>query len=220
MVSGDRLAGIKLDDATSLSAEYYVAAIPFDRMMKILTPQMRAEKQFSNLAHLHVSPITGVHLWFDRKVMAEPFLTSVDQTIQWIFNKREGEYLQIVISASRGLSSLSQQEVVDLCVHQTAALLPAVREAKLIRSIVVRENAATFSPEPGCDRWRPLQRTDIANFLVAGDWTQTGWPATMEGAVRSGYRAAEAILEREGRPAKLVKPDLPATGLARLFAGA
>src|SRR5204862_2667314 len=172
------------------------------------------------LRNLHVSPITGIHLWFDRKVMAEPFVTSVDQTIQWVFNKQAGRYLQIVISASHGFSPRSQQEVVELCTEELAQVLPAAREAKLVRSIVIRENAATFSPQPGCDRWRPQQRTPIRNLMLAGDWTQTGWPATMESAVRSGYRAAEAILALEGRPAVFVRPELPATGLARWFARA
>jgi squalene-associated FAD-dependent desaturase len=218
--SGRRISGISLDDGTVLSADYYVSAVSFDRLMKLLPEQMRTEKPFSGLNHLRVSPITGIHLWFDRRVMTEPFLASVDQTIQWIFNKHDGEYLQIVISASRGLSHLSQQEIVDLSVKEMSALLPGVREAALVRSVVVRENSATFSPEPGCDEWRPSQRTAIENFVLAGDWTRTGWPATMEGAVRSGYHAAEAILELDGHPAGLVKPDLPPTGLARLLAGA
>jgi zeta-carotene desaturase len=217
-ISDDRVSSLRLDDGTSLSADYYILAIPFDRLVKVLPEQVLERKPFSELQRFQVSPITGVHLWFDREVMTEPFLTSVDQTIQWIFNKRNGEYLQIVISASRNLSRLSQQDIANICVREMDALLPAVREAKLIRSVVVRENAATFSPEPGCDRWRPAQRTDIPNLLLAGDWTQTGWPATMEGAVRSGYLAAERILEKEGRPARLVKPDLAPTGFARLFA--
>lgn len=218
--SGSRISGVPLDDGTLLSADYYVSAVSFDRLIKLIPEQMRTEKPFSGLSRFRFSPITGIHLWFDRPVMTEPFLASVDQTIQWIFNKRGGEYLQIVISASRGLSHLSQQEIVDLSIKEISALLPGVRDATLVRSVVVRENSATFSPEPGCDEWRPPQRTAIANFLLAGDWTRTGWPATMEGAVRSGYHAAEVILELDGHPARLVKPDLPATGLARFLAGA
>ena len=125
-----------------------------------------------------------------------------------------------MVSASYGLSGRPQQEIVDLCRQELAQLIPATREAKLLRSVVIRENAATFSPEPGCDSWRPQQRTAIRNLLLAGDWTQTGWPATMESAVRSGYQAAEAILAQEGRPARLVQRELPATGLARWFARA
>jgi uncharacterized protein with NAD-binding domain and iron-sulfur cluster len=78
----------------------------------------------------------------------------------------------------------------------------------LLRSRVVTEHAATFSAVPGVDRWRPAQATPIPNLFLAGDWTATGWPATMEGAVRSGYRAAEALLARLGRPARCVQADL------------
>ena len=156
-------------------------------------------------------------MWFDRSVMDQPFLTVLDQTIQWIFN-RSGQYVQIVISASHGLSEKSQSEIVELCRSELASILPASKTATLTRSVVVREAAATFSPRPGCDRWRPSQKTPIRNFFIAGDWTQTGWPATMESAVRSGYLAAEGILALEGRPAQLVRPELPATGFARWFA--
>jgi squalene-associated FAD-dependent desaturase len=211
------VSGIKLDDGTVLKPDYCVAAVTIDRLTKLVPEHLRNEAPFSNFQHLHMSPITGVHLWFAESVMTEPFLTSVDQTIQWIFNKRAGEYLQIVISASRTLSGLSQQEIVDLCLRELGQLLPGSRQARLLRSVVIRENAATFSPVPGCDQWRPQARTPIHNLLLAGDWTQTGWPATMEGAVRSGYRAAELILEMEGRPASLIKPDLPPTGFARWF---
>src|SRR5262249_36524987 len=101
------------------------------------------------------------------------------------------------------------------CKNELTRLIPATGGAKLLRNVVVRENSATFSPEPGCDRWRPVERTPLRNFFLAGDWTQTGWPATMEGAVRSGYRAAESILASEGRTVQLVQPDLPVSGLAR-----
>ena len=212
------VAGIKLDDGSVLEADYYVAAVTADRLMKLLPEHLQHDPLFAKVQQLRMSPITGVHLWFSSSVMTEPFLTSVDQTIQWIFNKRAGEYLQIVISASRSLSDRSQQDVVDVCLRELGELLPAVRKARLLRSVVIRENTATFSPEPDCDRWRPQTTTSIRNLLLAGDWTQTGWPATMEGAVRSGYRAAEAILDMEGRRVSLVKPDLPPSGLARWFA--
>jgi uncharacterized protein with NAD-binding domain and iron-sulfur cluster len=97
-------------------------------------------------------------------------------------------------------------------------ILPEARVAKLLKATVIKETAATFSPEPGSDRWRPSQSTPLANLFLAGDWTATGWPATMEGAVRSGYLAAEAILSVVGERRKLVRPDLPAQGLARFLA--
>jgi zeta-carotene desaturase len=217
-VAGGRVTGVQLDNGEMLRADYYLSCVTFDRLLKLIPEDLRADPTFSNLRHLDVSPITGVHLWFDRQVMTEPFLTSVDQTIQWIFNKQAGEYLQIVISASRNLSGMPQAEIAELCIRETAALLPRIREAKLVRSVVVRENAATFSPQPGCDEWRPSTQTSIPNLFLAGDWTRTGWPATMEGAVRSGYLAAEAVLKSEGRTVTLVKPDLPVTGFSRWFA--
>jgi zeta-carotene desaturase len=82
---------------------------------------------------------------------------------------------------------------------------------------VIKEAAATFSPEPGCDRWRPKQQTSVPGMFLAGDWTDTGWPATMEGAVRSGYLAAEAVLQSAGSPQRFLQPDLPPDGLVGLF---
>jgi uncharacterized protein with NAD-binding domain and iron-sulfur cluster len=105
-----------------------------------------------------------------------------------------------------------------MCCEELATLIPMAGKAKLVRAIVIRENAATFSPEPGSDQWRPTESTPIRNLLLAGDWTRTGWPATMEGAVRSGYRAAETILALEGKPVQLVRAELPASRLARFLA--
>jgi zeta-carotene desaturase len=164
--------------------------------------------------------------------MEEPFLTLLDRTTQWIFNKTllyegaseakagqasAGQHLQLVISASYDLVQKSRAEIIDLCCAELSEVLPATREAQLVKSTVIKEVHATFSPEPGCDRWRPRQRASIPGLFLAGDWTATGWPATMEGAVRSGYLAAEEILRAEGRPFNLLRPELPAEGLARFW---
>jgi len=226
-VSNGSAIGVRLEDGNRVTADYYVVAVPFDRLLKLAPAEIRGTEIFANLANLGASPITGVHMWFDRPLMSEPFLTSVDHTIQWVFNKaapgaaegaETGQYLQIVISASHELSDRSQQEIIDICGRELCDLLPAAGEAKLMRAVVIRENAATFSPAPGCDRWRPSQKTPIRNLFLAGDWTQTGWPATMESAVRSGYQAAEAILSTEGWHVPLVRPELPPSGVARWFA--
>lgn len=220
------VTGVGLEDETDLQADYYLVSVPHDGLLEILPERVRqSEPTFSNLANLRTSPITGVHLWFDRHVMTEPFLTLLDRTVQWVFNKSqlygdhsEGQYIQAVISASYDLVPRARQEIIDLCSAELREALPAAREANLLKATVIKETAATFSPEPGCDRWRPGQRSPIKNLFLAGDWTQTGWPATMESAVRSGYLAAEAILADAGRPQRLVRPDLPAEGLAALRA--
>jgi zeta-carotene desaturase len=131
--------------------------------------------------------------------------------------ENSGQYLQLVISASYDLLKKSREEIIDLCLKEVRQALPAAREAQLLKATVIKEAAATFSPEPGVDPWRPGQETKTLGLFLAGDWTATGWPATMEGAVRSGYLAAEAVLRSASSPQKFLQPDLPVTGLSRLF---
>ncbi len=139
------------------------------------------------------SPITGIHLWFDRPVTDLPHGTLLDRTVQWFFNKEGGRYLQIVVSASRSLLPMARQDVIDLALRELAEFLPAVAKATLEKAHVVKEARATFSATPSAEAARPDVRTPAPNVFQAGDWTRSGWPATMEGAVRSGYLVAEAI---------------------------
>jgi squalene-associated FAD-dependent desaturase len=220
-VSDGRVAGVQVDTGPDETADIYVLAVSHQAALDLLPAAVvEREPLFANLRRLRVSPITGVHFWFDRDVMVEPFLTAVDTTTQWIFNKSllygqgGGRYLQLVISASYDLMPRPRQEIIDLCRRELLGLLPDTRQANLVKATVVKEAAATFSPEPGADRWRPSQRSPLANLYLAGDWTKTNWPATMEGAVRSGYLAAEAVLDAAGAPRKLLRPDLPAEGLS------
>jgi zeta-carotene desaturase len=224
-----RVEGIEREDGSIEHSDYYLSAVPQDVLPQLLPPAVvEREPAFSNLSHFRTSPITGVHLWFDRKVMSEPFLTVLERTTQWIFNKTDlyggnpdgGQYLQLVISASYKLVPLSRQEIISVCLEELRGILPAVREAKLVKGTVVKETNATFSPAPGSNQWRPAQKSPIAGLFLAGDWTATGWPSTMEGAVRSGYLAAEAVLSEAGAPQKFLQEDLPAEGLARFWSRA
>jgi zeta-carotene desaturase len=113
--------------------------------------------------------------------------------------------VQLVVSASRRLLPMPRQEVIDLALRELAEFFPRVAEARLLKAHVIKEARATFSARPGLQASRPPARTAIPNLFLAGDWTRTGWPATMEGAVLSGYLAAEAVLEAEGRPARFVR---------------
>ena len=237
-VEGGRAAGVEFENGARETADHYVVAVPHDALPSLLpAPMVERHAEFRNLSHLRSSPITGVHLWLDREVMSEPFLTVVDRTTQWIFNKTllsdsngheanganaanaARQYLQLVISASYDLIPRSRHEILALAWRELCEVVPAAREARMVKGTVIKETAATFSPEPGCDRWRPGQTSPIANLYLAGDWTATGWPATMEGAVRSGCLAAEAILEAAGAPARLLRPELPTEGLSRWWAG-
>lgn len=170
-----------------IKADAYVLAVPFERVAAI-APEL--ELDLSAFTH---SPITGIHLWFDRSITSLPHATLLDRTIQWMYNKQDGKHLQLVVSASRSLTEMPRGEVIDLALKELAEFFPNVRQAKLEKAHVVKEVRATYSAAPGLEKQRPAQKTKIPNLFLAGDWTRTGWPATMEGAVRSGYLAAEAI---------------------------
>jgi squalene-associated FAD-dependent desaturase len=180
-----------------IRADHYVCALPFERVGAII-PDLPLD-----LAGFEHSPITGIHLWFDRPVTTLPHATLLDRTIQWMFNKSEGRYIQLVVSASRSLETMPRADVIALALRELAEFFPSVRDAKLEKSHVVKEIRATFSAAPGLESRRPLSRTSIPNLFLAGDWTRSGWPATMEGAVRSGYLAAEAVTGK-----KFILPDI------------
>ena len=184
------------------TADYYVCAAPFERV-PALVPDAGLDISF--LSH---SPITGIHLWFDRAITDLPHATLLDRTIQWLFNKSEGRYVQLVVSASRSLVEMPRSEVIELGVRELGEFFPAAREAKLEKAHVVKEVRATFSAGPGLASLRPPNTTRFPNLFVAGDWTRSGWPATMEGAVRSGYLAAEAVTAAAGRPERFLVPDV------------
>jgi squalene-associated FAD-dependent desaturase len=212
-VAGRRVAGVELRDGEVLEADEYVSTVPFDRLLGLLPDDLvEAEPYFGKLRNLETSPITSVHLWLDRPITRLPHVVLIDCVGQWVFNRGAtgpGEYyLQVVVSAARQFRGLGRDEVQGRVVAELKQLFPAARQAVLRRARVVTEHAATFSAVPGVDRWRPAQVSPLENLFVAGDWTATGWPATMEGAVRSGYLAAEALLRRAGVTASLVQPEL------------
>ena len=180
------------------TADYYICALPFERLEAVGLPAPKLEH----------SPITGVHLWFDREVTTLPHATLLDRTMQWMFNKDSGRYLQLVVSASRDLTPLSRAEIIDIAIGDLRLYFPRVRDAQLVKAQVIKEQRATFSGAPETEKLRPTPDCGISNVFLAGDWTRTGWPATMEGAVRSGYIAAEWVAQAAGKPAKFVVPDV------------
>jgi zeta-carotene desaturase len=212
-LTNDRIGAMELRQGGSLEADWFITAVPFDRLLDLLPKDMvDTHPYFANLRQLETSPITSVHLWYDRPVVHLPHVVLIDCLGQWVFNRGQvapGEYyVQVVVSAARQFRGLGHEEVQQRLVAEMARLFPAATPDALRRARVVTEHAATFSAVPGVDRWRPEQESPVSNLFVAGDWTRTGWPATMEGAVRSGYLAAEALLRRVGDPAQLVQPDI------------
>jgi squalene-associated FAD-dependent desaturase len=168
------------------------------------------------------APITTVHLWYDREITDLDHAVLLDTRIQWVFNKSRirsweaarGSYLELVISASFPELGLSREKILSSAIAELELFFPRVDEARLLKWAVLKEARATFSVTPGLDACRPGQATAFGNLFVAGDWTDTGWPSTMEGAIRGG-RLAAGVLAGDRR--RFLSSELPATGLMRLL---
>ncbi len=146
------------------------------------------------------SPIVNVHVVFDRKVLDEPFLAGVNTPAQWVFDRTAqsgltgGQYVAVSVSAAHDSIDLSTAQIRDLMIPALESLLPAARRATVLDFFVTRERQATFNPVAGTARSRPSAHTRYPGLALAGAWTATGWPATMESAVRSGEAAATTLL--------------------------
>src|SRR5712692_2364394 len=237
--------------------DFVVMAVPFDVLSRMLPQTSAAEPLRQTLGRFETSPITGIHLWFDRQITDLEHAVLLDRTIQWMFHKSKllgrarascqsaaantgghglsraanapkdawasapegnGSYLELVVSSSKTLVEKSRAEIIDLALAELREFFPEARGANLLKSTVIKEIHATYSPRPGVDVFRPRPETVWPRVFLAGDWTATGWPATMEGAVRSGYLAAQCVARVAGlRNAAFLVPDLPATGFMRLF---
>ena len=209
-IEGDarRATGLVLADGTRRRFDSVVVAVPWQRVRSILCEALLAAlPELEGVDHLRPAAITAVHLWFDRPIMPWPHAALVGRRSQWVFRGHQSadaaetspeHYYQVVISASHAAPPLPRSELVAEVCRELAATFPEAAQATMLHARVVTHPAAVFSVRPGVDRFRPPQQTAVENLALAGDWTSTGWPATMEGAVRSGYLAAESILRSRG----------------------
>jgi zeta-carotene desaturase len=218
-------------------AHFAVLALPFQGLAPVLPADSSAQPLRAMLEHFESSPITGIHLWLDREITNLEHAVLLDRTVQWMFNKSRihqsraeagqnraeaGEaksYLELVVSASKSLVEKSRGEILDLAIAELKEFFPEARNARLLKATVIKEVHATYAPLPGVDAYRPDSVSPWPRVFLAGDWIATGWPATMEGAVRSGYLAAEAVARAAGlgRNACFLQPDLPARGFMRVL---
>lgn len=231
-----RIEALELADAQRHSYDYYVSAVPWRRLERLFEAQgADLADRFPALEaarRIDAAPITGVHMWFDRQFTDLPHAVLVDRLSQWVFQRPAqasdsggASYLQVVISASRDLAGRSREQIIEEVLGDLATVFPKAADARLLRFRIVTQRDAVFSVRPGLDAIRPSAETPLANLALAGDWINTGWPSTMEGAVRSGRMAAEAIARAEGRrqddgsgnDRRLVVPDLPRGRLARML---
>jgi squalene-associated FAD-dependent desaturase len=203
--AGGNVATLRLRDGRRIEASNFISAVPAPQLLRILPENAVADPFFSRFAGLSSSPIICVHVWLDREVTSSPFIGFIGTTTQWLFNKRQifaqrGEahpgYLSFVISGARKLVDRSNEEILDIVINDLRAMIPASREAKVVKSLVLKEKNATMAPDLRSHELRPAAKTPIANFFLAGDWIQTELPATIESAVISGRAAAAAVLSR------------------------
>ncbi len=221
-----------LSDGAVIEAGQVILALPFEAVAKLLgtaPPSSAIQGVCADLGQFSHAPITTVHLWFDRAVTTMDHAALLDTRIQWMFNKTgirrgvsaeesgEGQYLELTISGSFAELRMGREEILRSALEELTGFFPAVREARLVKSGVLKEARATFSVTPGLDQFRPASDAPGDGLFLAGDWTRTGWPSTMEGAVRSGRLAAEAVARVSGPDLQALTADLPPAGLMRLL---
>lgn len=229
VTEGDQIASVELRSGEVVGGDEFVLAVPHYLASSLLPPELSDSEIVANFSKLETAPISSVHLWFDRPITELAHAVFVDRLSQWMFNRTALQasltgndtrhYYQIVISASRELEGTASEHTIAAIHEELCEIWPQTRTATLLHSRLITEHRAVFSVTPDSDRFRPPQQSAIGNLQFAGDWTRTDWPATMEGAVRSGYLAAENILARHGRPERLVQPDLKSGRLARWIFG-
>lgn len=201
--------GVTMSDGQKISSSVVINATPWNKFTGLLPPELlRAEPFFTRILSLRPAPIISINLWFDRTITDLEFIGLRGTTIQWLFNKTrifaaEGavgdksapQYLSLVLSGAHEHVGRSKEDLLSMSLSELGQLLPAMKGARLVHSLVVKERFATFSPAVGMESVRPTARTPIRGLYLAGDWTATGLPATIEGAVKSGYTAAAEILK-------------------------
>lgn len=204
---GRRVTGVVTDEGM-IDASAVVSAVPFDRLDRLCSDTLRtADRRLQSLGLIQTSPILGVHLWFDQHIMQLPHLVLVERDVQWLFNKgvaSDGphciQHVHAVISAADAWMSLDEERIIQRVMADVHHVLPTSIGLQPIDARAIKEKRATFALTPGIDDLRPSAAAQYAagrgieNLFVAGDWCDTGWPATMEGAVRSGYTAAREVL--------------------------
>ena len=213
-----RLEGVEVAGGDVIRGDLWINALPYDAFASVLPRQFIRNPFFRGAGELSSSPIVNIHVWYDRPVMdssSTPFVAFLDSPLQWVFDKSgilgpdgagaggndgsrgqyRGQYICISISGAWDYINKTKQEIREIFLQAMAEAFPRAAEASVEQLLVVK-SAATFRCIPGAASHRPSTETPVENLFLAGDWTDTGWPSTMEGAVRSGVAAAKAVEAR------------------------
>jgi zeta-carotene desaturase len=201
LVSEGQCRGVRLSSGEEIEAASVLSAVPSFQLAGLLPGDLLArEPFFAAVVSLRPAPIISINLWFDRAITELDFVGLRGATLQWLFNKGKilgsSEYhVSLVLSGAHRHIGRSKEELLATALLELGDLFPEAQNANLLHSLVIKERFATFSPTGEAELLRPPARTPVRGLYLAGDWTATGLPATIEGAVQSGYTAARAILE-------------------------
>ena len=201
LVAEGACRGVDLGAGETIEGIPVISAVPWQQLAAVLPGDLlRDEPFFAGALALRPAPIISINLWFDTPITEIEFVGLRGTTIQWLFNKSRilsahDHYVSVVLSGAHSHVSRSKEELLAIALRELGDMLPEVRKARLLHSLVIKERFATFSPSPQAEPLRPPARTPIRDLFLAGDWTATGLPATIEGAVQSGYTAARELLQ-------------------------
>ena len=206
-VESGLVRAVRLSDGQVLEGDYFISALPPEGLRRILPEGWRADPFFERAGRLAWNPIVNLYLWLDRPVLEEEVIAFWDSPVQWVFNRSkilgrpgpgQGQELCLSLSGAWEAIALPPERLFQELSTELGQLLPEMREAKVEKHLVVKQRRATISLVPGMEGHRLPSWTPIANLFLAGDWTATGWPSTMEGAVRSGLESARALMDNLG----------------------
>lgn len=199
LIENNRVAAVEMKDNEIIRADYFIVAVTPGALFQMLPAELK-RGEFAYLTSLSSSPILSINLWFDRQVIDYEFAGLLGTRVQWVFNKdlilssaKKSNHVAMIISAARDYIDWSKEELVEMALEELHEVLPASRAAKLLHSVIVKEREATISHTVNSDSLRPGPLTSISNLVLAGDWTDTGLPATIESAVISGHAAADCV---------------------------
>ena len=195
------VAAVELASGRRIVGREFVSALPFSALLRLLPPEVAGLEFFSRVDRLEWSPILNLHVLYDRPVMSLPFCAFVDSPLQWVFDRNAiagesaggGQLVTISVSAAWDFIGMPREELAPVFLAEMSRAFPAAGKAKVLNVTVVKQREATFRCLPGSGSLRPGPVTPLPNLFLAGEWTNTGWPSTMEGAVRSGQQAARAV---------------------------
>ena len=194
--------GVRFVDGSLSEDKAVISAVPWHEIVRMLPSELlRAEPYFTSILSLRPAPIISITIWFDRAITDLEFAGMRGTTIQWLFNRAKiaasgGHGYSLVLSGAHQHIARSKDELLKVALDDLAQLFPEARTAQVLHSLVIKERFATFSPAVGIDALRPAAESPVRGLTLAGDWTATGLPATIEGAVQSGYTAAERLLDQ------------------------